>query len=100
MIAFFNIFHVEPADQQRAIDLLTTVTENFVGKAPGFISSTLHRSSDGTKVAMYARWRSQADYDAMRRDPAPLAALDELMTIARFEPGQYEVVRDFAGAES
>jgi heme-degrading monooxygenase HmoA len=100
MIAFFNVFHVDPADQQRAIDLLTTVTENFVSKAPGFISSTLHRSSDGTTVAMYARWRSQADYDAMRRDPSPLAALNELMTIARFEPGQYDVVQDFAGAAS
>jgi hypothetical protein len=36
----------------------------------------------------------------MRRDPSPFAALNELMTIARFEPGQYDVVQDFAGAAS
>ncbi|MET3725856.1 antibiotic biosynthesis monooxygenase family protein [Sphingomonas trueperi] len=97
MIAFFNLFHVAPADRQRAIDLLRGITDAHVRNAPGFISSTLHRSADGAKVAMYALWRDQASYDAMRRDPAPSAALAELMEIARFEPGQFEVVQTFAG---
>ena len=95
MIIFINVFHVSPKDQQRAVDILTQITGDIVSKAPGFVSSTLHRSSDGTKVAMHARWRSYADYEAMRRDPAPLTALNELMTIARFDPGMYEVVQEF-----
>jgi hypothetical protein len=39
---------------------------------PDLISSALHRSVDGTKVAMYAQWRSIEDYEAMRRNRAPL----------------------------
>ncbi len=95
MIVFINVFHVDPANQQRVVDLLTDITENSVSRAPGFVSSTLHRSSDGAKVAMYARWRSHADYEAMRGDPTTSAALAELTSIARFDPGMYEVVRDF-----
>ena len=97
-IVFINVFHVEPANQQRVVELLSDITENSVSRTPGFLSATLHRSSDGAKVAMYARWRSYADYDAMRGDPTTSTALTELMTIARFDPGMYEVVREFTAA--
>lgn len=95
MIVFINVFHVDPADQQQLIDILTQVTEDIVSKATGFISSTLHRSTDGAKVTMYARWRSLADYEAMRQDPAPRPFLEAALSIARFDPGMYEVVREF-----
>jgi len=45
---------------------------------------------------MYAQWRSAEDYEAMRRDPGPLPFLEEALTIAKFEPGMYEVVRIFS----
>lgn len=70
----------------------------MVDRAPGFLSATLHRSLDGTKVTMYARWRSAADYHAMRHNPEPLPFLQEALTFASFEPGMYEVVRTFAPA--
>ena len=44
---------------------------------------------------MYAQWRTIEDYEAMRKDPAPLPYLQEALTIARFEPGMYEVVESF-----
>ncbi len=44
---------------------------------------------------MYATWRSMADYEAMRQDPAPLPYFREALTFARFDPGAYEVVRSF-----
>jgi hypothetical protein len=62
----------------------------------GFISSSLHRSRDGTKVTMYAQWRSLDDYETMRRDPGPVPYLQEALTIAKFEPGVYDVVESFA----
>jgi quinol monooxygenase YgiN len=85
-------------NQQRLIELLTEVTEVSVRQAPGFVSASLHRSTDGTKVTMYAQWRSIDDYQAMRRDPTPLPFLQEALMIAKFEPGMYEVVRTFAPA--
>jgi quinol monooxygenase YgiN len=96
VITLINVFTVDPANQRRLIDLLTEATEGSVRRAPGFVSASLHRSTDGTKVTMYAQWRSIDHYQAMRRDRVSLPFLQEALTIARFEPGVYEVVRTFA----
>jgi heme-degrading monooxygenase HmoA len=66
-----------------------------VRNAPGFMSARLHRSLAGTKVTMYAQWRSNEDYQAMRKDPAPLPYLTQALEISTFEPGMYEVVQSF-----
>ena len=96
VITLINVFTVEPANQRRLVELLTEATEVSVRQAPGFVSASLHRSIDGTKVTMYAQWRSIDEYQAMRRDPGPLPFLQEALTISKFEPGMYEVVRTFA----
>jgi heme-degrading monooxygenase HmoA len=94
-VVLMNVFTVDPVDQQRLIEVLTRATDGLVNHAPGFLSATLHRSLDGRKVAMYARWRSIEDYQAMRKDPRPLVYLEEALTIATFELGLYEVVKTF-----
>lgn len=99
-VTLINVFTVEPRNQQHLVDLLTCVTGQFVRYAPGFMSSTLHRGLDGTKVTMYARWRSIEDYNAMREDPGPLPYLKQALDIAKFEPGMYEIVETFVGAEN
>ena len=63
MITLINVFVVEPANQRRIVDLLVHATDEFVRQAPGFLSSTLHRSLDGTKVTMYAQWATPEDYE-------------------------------------
>ena len=75
VITLINVFIVEPANQQRLIELLTEATEVSVCRALGFVSASLHRSTDGTKVTMYAQWRSIDHYQAMRQDPVPLPFL-------------------------
>jgi quinol monooxygenase YgiN len=97
-VVLINVFTTPPDQQQRLIDLLTHATDGLVDRAPGFISSTLHRSLDGTKVTMVATWRSAQDYQAMRQDPRPLPFLQEALTFATFEPGMYEIVRTFKAA--
>jgi quinol monooxygenase YgiN len=95
-VTLINVFTVDPLNQERLIELLIRATETSVRHAPGFISANLHRSIDGTKVTMVARWRSAEDYQAMRSDPAPLPFLQEALTIATFDPGMYQVARTFA----
>jgi hypothetical protein len=56
--------------------------------------TTISTKSD--LVTMYAQWRSIDHYRAMRQDPSPLPFLQEALTIAKFEPGIYKVVRTFA----
>ncbi|HWN53361.1 MAG TPA: antibiotic biosynthesis monooxygenase family protein [Xanthobacteraceae bacterium] len=96
LITLINVFTVEPANQRRLIELLTEATDVSVRRAPGFVSASLHRSTDGTKVTMYAQWRSIDEYQAMRQHPAPLPFFQEALKIAKFEPGIYEVVETFA----
>ena len=95
MITLINVFTVEPANQQRLVDLLVRVTDEFVRQSPGFVSSTLHRGFDGSKVRMYGQWKSVED---MRKDPRPLPFMEEALTFAKFDPGMYEVVRTFSPA--
>jgi hypothetical protein len=74
---------------------ISDATETSVRDAPRFVSPALHRSLNGTKVTMYAQWLTIEDYEAMRKDPAPLPYLQRALTIAEFEPGMYEVVETF-----
>jgi quinol monooxygenase YgiN len=99
-VILINVFTVAPAKQQELLELLTRATEGSVRRAVGFISARLHRSLDGTKVTMYAEWRSGDDYQAMREDPGPLPYLKQALAIATFEPGMYEVVRTFSPADT
>jgi quinol monooxygenase YgiN len=94
-VTVINVFTVEPAKQQELVTLLSAATENSVRYAAGFVSARLHRSLDGAKVTMYAEWRSFQDYEAMRKDPAPMPYLQQALAIATFEPGMYEVVQTF-----
>jgi len=92
-----NVFTVKPDYQRQLLELLARATETSVRHAPGFISASLHRGLDGTKVTMYAQWRSVEDYQAMRENPAPLPYLQQALSIAKFDPGIYEVVETYSG---
>ena len=61
VITVIAIFTVEPDRQQELIDVIAEFTET-VKQQPGFISTNIHKSIDGVKVANYAQWQSQADY--------------------------------------
>src|ERR1700737_2977348 len=97
VVTLINVFTVDPTHQQRLVELLTRATEVSVRHAPGFVSASLHRSLDGTKVTMYAQWRSVEDYQAMRGNPAASPYLQQALAIAKFDPGMYEVVQIYSG---
>jgi len=94
-LTLINTFKVDPSNQQKLIELLTLATEESVRKITGFISSSLHKSIDGTKVTMYAQWRSLEDYQNMRNNPVASPYLQQALEFATFEPGMYEVVATF-----
>jgi heme-degrading monooxygenase HmoA len=59
---------------------------------PGFISASIHRSADGTKVINYAQWRSQADFDALKDNPKARPHMEAAAALASFEPIVCDVV--------
>jgi quinol monooxygenase YgiN len=90
-LTLINVFKVHPEKQDSLVELLKRANTT-VRRAPGFVSASLHRSLDGTKVTMYAQWKSLEEYDAMRSNPAAMPFLEKALEIAQFEPGMYEVV--------
>ena len=58
---------------------------------PGFVSASIHKSFDRTKVINYAQWRSQADLDASVEairgsdDVAAVTALVEAFEMVELE---------------
>jgi quinol monooxygenase YgiN len=96
VVTFINVFTTAPADQREVLAILDRVTSTIVRHAPGFVSSSLHRSVDGTKVVMYAQWRSIEEYEAMRANPEPTPFLQQAMKLATFAPGMYEVTEIYA----
>lgn len=94
-LTLINVFTVDPSNQQNLVNLLILATEESVTKITGFISSSLHKSLDGTKVIMYAQWKSVEDYQNMRNNPTASPYLEEALKIATFAPGMYEVVKTF-----
>jgi quinol monooxygenase YgiN len=90
-----NVFTVDPARQRQLSELLARATESSVRHIPGFVAAALHRSLDGTKVTMYAQWATPEDYERMRARPDASPFLAEALTIARFDPGFYEVTAIF-----
>jgi len=94
-LTLINVFTVQLENQQELVDLLILATEDSVTKIAGFISSSLHKSLDGSKVTMYAQWKSIEDYQNMRNNPTVSPYLEQALKIATFAPGMYEVVKTF-----
>jgi len=69
VVTLINVFTVSPENQQKLVDMLLEATQATMRHVPGFVSASIHKSADGTRVANYAQWRRAEDFEAMLRDP-------------------------------
>jgi heme-degrading monooxygenase HmoA len=91
VVTQINVFTVPEGGQQALIDLLTEAAL-ACSQVDGWLSASLHRSLDGTRVVNYAQAR---DEDAMRRVFETLQAggfLERNRALGVAHPGLYEVV--------
>jgi quinol monooxygenase YgiN len=92
VVTLVNVFTVKPDDQQQLAALLVEATERTMRHLPGFVSASIHKSFDGTRVINYAQWRSQKDFQALRDNQEAKAHMDAAAALASFEPMLCEVV--------
>jgi heme-degrading monooxygenase HmoA len=92
VVTLINVFTVDPDRQQQLVDLWQQATEETMRHQPGFISATIHRSFDGTKVVNYAQWESREAFAAMFRDPGASVHLTRLAEIGTPAPVLCDVV--------
>ena len=98
VITQINVFTVPPDRQQPLIDHLAHAT-TVASEVDGWLSASLHRSLDGTRVVNYAQSVDQA---AARRVIAHLVErglIDANAEYGTAHPGLYEVVRTFERTE-
>lgn len=88
-----NVFTVAPERQQELVDLLVEATEKVIRHVDGFVSATIHASTDGVRVTNYAQWRDEAAFQAMLADPVAREHMSQASDVATsFEPHLYTVV--------
>jgi heme-degrading monooxygenase HmoA len=92
ILTIINNFTVAPDRSQDLIDALIATTEEVWSRHPGYISTSLHRSGDHTKVTNYAQWRSREDFDAMLDDPEAQQRMAAIARLATPSAAHYEVV--------
>ena len=92
VVTLINVFTVEPADQQRLVEIWQRSTDETIRHLPGFVSANIHRSLDGSKVINYAQWESREAFIAMVNDPDAAAWLTQLAEIGTPAPALCDVV--------
>ena len=91
IVTQINVFTVPPGEQQPLIDYLSLAAHS-AREVSGWLSASLHRSIDGTRVVNYAQ---SVDGDAARRVFEHLNAKGMIEGNRRYgeaHPGLYEVV--------
>src|SRR5262245_49406176 len=86
-----TVLDVEPENQAKVVALLHRA-ETAMRELPGFISASIHRSLDGTRVIVYAQWRSASDFEALSSNANMAVHMEAVAKIADFESTVCEVV--------
>jgi len=89
---FINTFRCRPQDQDEVVRINIDIVDQVASAFPGFISATVHRSEDGTRVFNYLQWESADDLAAMQRSPEFQAFGRRFAGLVEFEPHECEVV--------
>ena len=91
LFTIINVFTVKPEQQQRLVDYFVQ-NMDIAKKQPGFVSSNIHKSLDGTRVANYAQWRSREDIESALKNPEFVAFTKPAVEFAPHDFHFYEVI--------
>lgn len=90
VVTQINTFTVAEADQYALIELLTEAAR-FSRDVPGWLSASLHRSLDGTRVVNYAQSDSMDSARLVIDRLRAAGYFERNAAIATAHPGLYEV---------
>jgi hypothetical protein len=94
IVTQINTFTVPEGGQQALIDVLTEAVR-CAREEPGWISASLHRSLDGTRVVNYAQSENLAAAEAVIRRLIREGFIDRNKAYGEAHPGLYEVVATY-----
>jgi quinol monooxygenase YgiN len=85
-VTFINSFRCEPSNQDEVVRINIDIIDHVASTFPGFVSATVHRSADGTRVFNYLHWESAQHLAAMQRSPEFQAITGRFAGLIGFEP--------------
>jgi hypothetical protein len=91
IITQINVFTVPDGGQQALIDLLAE-SATFASSIPGWLSASLHRSRDGTRVVNYAQSESPEAARLIIDRLRTAGFLARNKALGEPHPGLYDVV--------
>jgi antibiotic biosynthesis monooxygenase (ABM) superfamily enzyme len=91
IITQVNVFTVTPENQQALIDLLIEAA-NSASDIPGWISASIHRSLDGTRVVNYAQCETMEAWERIMTKLRAEGFLERNKKLGEAHPGLYDAV--------
>jgi Antibiotic biosynthesis monooxygenase len=91
VITQINVFTVPPGGQETLIDFLKKSAQ-FSSSTPGWISASVHRSRDGTRVVNYAQSESVEAAERIIKRLKEGGWLERNKALGKAHPGLYDVV--------
>jgi hypothetical protein len=91
IVTQINVFTAVPGQQQALIELLIEAA-NWARPTPGWMSASLHRSLDGTRVVNYAQCRDMASWEAVMARLKEADFIERNKRLGTAAPGLYDVV--------
>jgi quinol monooxygenase YgiN len=91
VVTQINVFEVEPKNQDELAQLLTEAIQN-VSAMPGWISASVHKSLDGTRVTNYAQAADYASWEAIVQHLQSQGFFARLQKLSKPNPCLYHCV--------
>ena len=88
---FINTFRCRPQDQDEVVRINVEIVDQVASTSPGFISASVHRSTDGSRVFNYLQWETAEHLAAMQRSAAFQAIARQFAGLIEFEPHECEI---------
>ena len=95
VVTQINVFTVPSGGQQALIDHLSEAARLCREEVPGWLSASLHRSHDGTRVANYAQCRDMNSWQAVMETLRGSGFIEGNRRFGTAHPGLYDVVATF-----
>ena len=92
IITLINVFTVDPSRQQQLVDALIETTKQVWRLQDGFISASIHKSKDRTKVVNYAQYKGKEAFDKRLDNPEAIIRMNKVLSMAKADGNLYDVV--------
>jgi len=96
VFTLISVFTVKPENQDTLVNLVIEATNNTMRHLPGFVSTSIHRSPDNTRVVNCAQWRPKANSTPCALIPTRFPHMKAAAALASFDPIECEVAESLA----